>query len=322
MSIFDRFKKHPRTMADAGTTSAELVESQQSSVEAIRVRDDSGEPLIAYDLYFGESAEQAANSDETLLSRFAPPSSPSFGSLEWGWMGYQGPHIDPHTWPRGKWTGLPLSHAVTLRLPTMYQRRGPEFPGIAYFMYEGQVSRKWEPVDEDDPFAADVRASFDHPHVEYKTDIIGQVFALIWLTEEELTGGRTDPPPDSRRPGEHVATDQGENAWEVPEWKKRKAASVAELHPLRWVYLAKRLNDPNAGLAPVETGYDSLGCGRDDMGWTDDHLGGTTFAGAGIEFPQGMTPYYLELATPTWDCDYGNRETHLIDLESDVFEIC
>jgi hypothetical protein len=54
----------------------------------------------------------------------------------------------------------------------------------------------------------------------------------------------------------------------------------------------------------------------------DDHLGGTTFAGGAAGLPADLTPWYLELATPTWNYDYGNRETHLIDLESDAFDIC
>ena len=34
-----------------------------------------------------------------------------------------------------------------------------------------------------------------------------------------------------------------------------------------------------------------------------------------------FTPHYLELSTPTWGVDYGNHETHLIDLETGAFGI-
>jgi hypothetical protein len=64
------------------------------------------------------------------------------------------------------------------------------------------------------------------------------------LSEAELEAGPIQPPPDTRRPGEHEADDDGANAWDAPNgdfpWDPRAT---------RWVYLAKRSGDPNAGLA-------------------------------------------------------------------------
>jgi len=220
-----------------------------------------------------------------------------------------------------------MRHAITLRLPDEYQRRGPELPGIAYFMGDGQFWRPWVPVGDDDPFAFDVEAARDHPQLARRVDIIGQQFALVWLSADELAAGPTPPPPDSRRPGEHTDTGEGLSAWD----SRTNTYSAAT----RWVYLAERFGDPNAGVAP----RDHLSGKSPDVGssfwspfdWENsgfegptlyaDHLGGSTIACSGCSLPDGFTPYYLELATPTWGVDYGNGESHLIDLESDAFEI-
>ncbi|MDR3360233.1 MAG: hypothetical protein LBO20_06230 [Bifidobacteriaceae bacterium] len=220
-----------------------------------------------------------------------------------------------------------MMHAVTLHLPLAYRRRGPGLPGVAYFLGEGQFAEDYVPVGDDDPFVADLKASRDHPQLERRTDLIGQEFALVWLSQVELDRGPGLPPADVRRPGQHAAEDEGFNAWD-------DTSQYGDARPMEWVYLAERQGDPNQGLAPIDRASDESryrpvwGWGEDSAEWQsrpawhcDDHLGGTTFAGAN-GLPNGLTAYYLELATPTKLSDYGNGETHVIDLESAAFDIC
>jgi hypothetical protein len=151
------------------------------------------------------------------------------------------------------------------------------------------------------------------------TDIIGGQFALLWLTADEFAKGPTAPPPDSRRDGQHVAQDEGPNAWDGQE-------------PTVFLQIEER-KDPNTGLAPTdeptpgnpyqspfdtdaegfqpwvsEGGLDSV----DIVG----HLGGTSFAIQTI--PEGLTPFYLEIEElPSLNFGAGNAQ---IDLESGVFD--
>lgn|GEM_PF-1664898 len=280
--------------------------------------------LTVYNLFFGLSPQEARGLGVGPVAPvLIPPPIFTGSELAWGWVGDAGPGIDRRSWPRGFATGLPLRHAITLRLPESYRRHGPELPGLAYFM-GGEGRHSDGPIGADDPFAVDVAASVNHPQLVRKTDNVAYDFALIWLTEEELAAGPTPPPPDTRRPGEHPAPPDSANAWDEPigrfPW---------DPHVTRWVYLAERVGDPNAGVAPsdalTESSYRDPWKNKDlftSVVMCDDHLGGTTRAGSGTGLPIGLTPWYLELATPTWNVDYGNRETHLIDLESDTFAIC
>ena|GEM_PF-2790854 len=204
-------------------------------------------PARVFDLFYGESPQAAlgpANVDdgEDSVRELVVPEVPLGDEWAWGWVGSAGPGIDPQAWPRSPGSRLPMWHAITLRLPAEYQRRGPGFPGIAYFMGDGEFDEPWEPIGDDDPFAADVELARDHPQLARREDIIGQQFALVWLSEAELATGPTPPPTDSRRPGEHTAST---SAWDPPTGDDRWDPSRT-----RWVYLAERLGDPNAGVAP------------------------------------------------------------------------
>lgn len=234
-----------------------------------------------------------------------------------GWTGDRGPAIDPASWPRGPLTGLPMFHAITLRLPEEYQRRGPEFPAIAFFQGEGQFAEELDrEADPDDPFLRDLATSVSHPRQTVYEDIIGGRFALLWLTEQEFAGGPTAPPADPRRDGEHGDDDEGPNAWD--EFG----------HPTSPVFLVER-DDPNAGKAPVEYGDDSDYTAPYDPSthdyhpWVEplelfvNHLGGTAFPVQGV--PDGLTPYYLELVELP-GMNLGGDGNCQIDLESGVFD--
>ncbi|MFC9877954.1 hypothetical protein [Nocardia salmonicida] len=265
--------------------------------------------MKAYDLGFGDSADKLAETpDGDPLALDAPVRS--------GWIGSEGPAIDPATWPRGPVTGLPMMHALTLRLPTDFLRRGPGFPAIALFQGEGQFAGT-DAVEadaaSDDPLARDLVATRPHPKSQIMHDEIGGAFALIWLTEKEFAGGPVAPPADVRLPGSPSASDEGCNAWD-------------DVHPTVGVWLAERTADPNIGIPPVEyepnTKYqDPL---TEDSGWTAwaeplfgrSHLGGTAFPVQAL--PEGLTPYYLEIEEISgMNLGGGNAQ---LDLESGVFD--
>ncbi|WP_051209029.1 hypothetical protein [Propionicicella superfundia] len=262
----------------------------------------------AYDIWFGIDDGLVAEEPTSSQGVAAPDRAPD------GWVGSAGPGIAPEAWPRGSSTGLPMFHAITLRLPAEYRRRGPGHPGIAFFQGEGQFAEQFVPTGPDDPFATDIAHAGPHAMLTRLTDVIDGQFALLWLTEEELAAGPTLPPPDSRHPGEHAATDEGPNAWD-------------EQQPTVPVWLLER-DDPNAGLAPVEepgegSAYqDRWNAAGDDLHpWAQHlapcHLGGTCFPTQWM--PEGLTPWYLELVELP-GLNFGGDGSAQIDLESDVFD--
>ena len=194
----------------------------------------------AYDLWF-EHEGGLTQLPPLPATRPLPDHAPA------GWIGTDGPGIDTRSWPRGPLTGLPMFHAITLLLPEEYQRRGPDLPAIAFFQGEGQFARPRErrggvagALDRlRDPFEADLARAVDHPRLLRRQDIIDGQFALLWLTRQEFDAGPSAPPPDTRRPGEHLPDDEGPNAWD-------------ELAPTRRVWLFDRV-DPNVGKHPVDT---------------------------------------------------------------------
>lgn len=260
----------------------------------------------AFDLWFapGEAVDRAAS---------AVAAAPRPTAARAGWIGSAGPGIDPATWPRGTQTGLPMFHALTLLLPLSFQRRGPDFPAVSIFQGEGQFAAPRTP-SVGDPFEADIADSRDHPQLARRSDALDGQFALVWLTQAEFDAGPTAPPLDTRRPGEHTATDEGPNAWDT-------------LTPTRDVRLRDRL-DPNAGHVPVDPmdaadtrGYVSpITRDFEQAPWAQilapNHLGGTCQPVQSLE--EGFTPYYLELEElPGLNFGGGNAQ---IDLESGAFD--
>ncbi|WP_051275049.1 hypothetical protein [Cellulomonas sp. URHD0024] len=283
------------------------ITSDVEPVAAPDVADGSARPG-AFDLWF--EAEGGLRMSSGDGPTFPVPAS----AVPSGWIGTTGPGFDPTTWPRGTATGLPMFHAITLLLPEDFQRRGPHYPAVAFFQGEGQFAASRTAADADDPFEVDLARSTPHAQLRRREDVIDGQFALVWLTQEEFDAGPSAPPPDPRRPGEHVATDEGPNAWDT-------------LEPTRTVWLRER-PDPNAGLPPVDAfgadgspGYVSP---FDEqfavLPWAQDlptsHLGGTAFPVQGLA--EGFTAYYLELEElPGLNFGSGIAQ---IDLESDAFD--
>lgn len=254
--------------------------------------------IPAYNLFFGDRPDRPADAREI------------------GWIGTNGPAIDRALWPRGPLTGLPMLHAFTIELPEEYRRRGPDYPAIAFFQGEGQFAEEDEESRPDaesgDPFLRQWAEAREHPMLERREDVIDGQFAFIWLTAEEFRGGPTPPPEDVRREGEHGDDDEGPNAWDTPVE-----------HETAW--LADR-EDPNAGLAPNESGADGYELRFEsdpfavkpwaDALWKFDHLGGTAFPVQAL--PEGLSPYYLEFGE-FGGLNFGGGTAQL-DLETDVFD--
>jgi hypothetical protein len=218
-----------------------------------------------------------------------------------GWTSGAGPHISPEPWPRLPDIGGPMGLVLVARLPREYQRRGPAFPGVAFF---GEVDQGFE--EEVGGFAPTARAiQAEHPQASYFRDIIDGFFALIWLTEAELAG---DPVPDPSLPHD-----------------EQEPGCV-----FRWV----RIDDPNAGLAPSDDeaslearGYLSPENPDEEarepfLPWAEPlinyvaHLGGTCFPAQGV--PEGLSPYYLEFAQEFVQLNIGTGVAQL-DLERNTF---
>lgn len=271
--------------------------------------------LMAWDLAFrfgkgdGVSRAPGGPADAALPSQ--PPS---------GWTGSLGPGVRWEQWPRSLNTGLPMMHVLTLRLPDDFQRRGPQFPGIAVFAGEGQFAYNSEvPIpsaESTDPFLRDLAAAQEHPGLLRRRDVIDGEFAVLWLTEDELAAGPTAPRPDLRATGEHVDQSEGTNAWDNVE-------------PTTDIWLVPRV-DPNAGKAPVELWGDEIGAdgytnpfSRGSLAdWAEplfakSHLGGTAFPVQAM--PQGLTPWYLELEEIS-GLNFGGDGNAQFDLESDIFD--
>lgn len=276
--------------------------------------------MRAYNLITVDDLDEVGIDSDTITEQTTQATSPDGTVLiRAGWTGDRGPAITPASWPRGPLTGLPMFHAITIRLPEEYQRRGPEFPAIAFFQGEGQFAEELDEgpdASSDDPFLVDLAAAVEHPQLNRYQDVIDGQFALLWLTEEEFAGGPSAPPADPRRPDEHGDDDEGPNAWDESG------------HPTAPVFLVER-DDPNAGKAPVEhtdgadytDPYDRAS--RDYHPWVEalenfeNHLGGTAFPVQGV--PEGLTPYYLELAELP-GMNLGGDGNCQLDLESGVFD--
>ena len=107
---------------------------------------------------------------------------------------------------------------MTLWLPEHFQRRGPQFPGLAVSAGEGQFADDTKlavpTVESTDPFLRDLAAAEVHPGLLRRRDLIDGEFAILWLTHAELVTGPTAPRPDLRAEGEHVDESEGTNAWD------------------------------------------------------------------------------------------------------------
>ena len=212
-----------------------------------------------------------------------------------GWCGGDAPAIGPRSWPRSQYTGLPMIHVITLKLPVEYRCQGDDLVAISLFSAEdgeADVRDEVEAVFEGDdvegesPLVDEVRDFIAHRHPQQRDleDILDGNLALLWLTESEFSGPKTSPPVDHG----HERDDVSRNAWD------HTAEECG-------VWLSERHDDPNAGIPPEDFPNDDppytdvLDLGDDFMARieTGSHIGGTIVDTEGL--PNGMSQYFLRL---------------------------
>ncbi|MFD0597463.1 hypothetical protein ACFQZ4_38525 [Catellatospora coxensis] len=184
-----------------------------------------------------------------------------------GWAGPRGPGIDLRTWPRSPRTGQPMMHCFTLWLPEQYRRRGPDLHAVSVFQWNDELYFK-DPLPG---LAQPVR----HPQLQLADDGVDHLFAMVWLTHDELNGDRTDRPA--------AAADLADGERDI-------AAVMQRYGRFGGLWLLPR-EDPNAGVAPVA--YPGDGDAYVDVPdlydrFHDEHLGGTAMSANGIR--DGVSP--------------------------------
>ncbi|MGW8989886.1 hypothetical protein ACWGRF_08165 [Streptomyces zhihengii] len=221
-----------------------------------------------------------------------------------------------------------MTHVITLELPEDYRRKGQGLVAVSFFHADDHVADDIEGVDEllagtvptpeqaADPFLAAVAATAAarHPRQQDLQDLIGGAHALIWLTAEEFTAPRVDPPADIRPDDLGDEYSRGQNAWD-------------DSAPEITVWIGERTGDPNTGIAPAEHGeggYVQAWSSNDkdlDAFWPSvegiSHLGGTVMPCQTL--PKGLTPYVFELEDGVGGVNFGGGNAQ-IDLESGVFD--
>lgn len=271
-------------------------------VGVLAMRREARRPAAtAYDLVVG--AERA---------REHRPDGPA--PVRVGWAGPEGPAIDPATWPRSPRTHQPMIHCATFEVPEEFRRRDPALVGLSVFDWPDALGFRPPPAfvaealadgSPADPFWTDVARSRPHPHAHVRCDDdTGCFYAVVLLTEDELTGPRT------ARPRQGVVLDQDEG---VDEASRRQSGLFGDL------YRVER-DDPNAGLAPVDDPADGAP-GSVDVAdryerFAHNHLGGTPMDpfGLGRRTP---SPWYLEVHRlgGLW---VGDDENLVVDLAADA----
>jgi len=293
------------------------------------------------------------------------------GSFD-GWCFGLPPGITPAQWPLDPVSGYPLMHGFTLRLPEDYRCHGPDIVGLSFFATApdqndggarddtarnaavlGQGPRPAEEALQ--PFWDHARNA--HPRLYRFNDILDYGYALILLTETELTGPWCQPPtllahagtnpqfrPEWLDKGSAAVFFPGEETANVPlteQYYYKQLGGVPErrLDWARALEITPRAADPNAGLAPVElyseepaeNGY------RNHYYWLDgkivtenyrehdwakghenNHIGGTMRPVQGV--PEGMGPYYIGFEEELGGYNFGGGGNAQLDFENMRFD--
>ncbi len=144
---------------------------------------------------------ELSGGDDTAL----PAGSPEV--WEAGWVGSTGPGIEQDQWPRSTFTGLPMQHIFTVRLPGEYLPDAQKYPDVVAFSFfagdgqfaEDEATEGVANAASDDPFEVQYAQARVHPYQLLLRDILDAEFAVLYLSEEEFSS-RTPPPQDVRRP--------------------------------------------------------------------------------------------------------------------------
>lgn len=268
-----------------------------------------------------------------------------------GWCFGLPPGISQDQWPLDPENGFPLAHGFTMILPQDYLCHGSEILGLSFFGPSFDINEGGTPLIEEvqaifanspeQPSDPDLLVFWEskvnqHPCLHRMKDLLECNYALILLTEQELTGPLCHPPS--------LTPNRFRDRLKVPAWLKSGAAFA--LFQSGWhsdffqgldVVPESRLNfdlaftfqarsdDPNAGLSPCseddpkQTGY--LHCENEPTSgsnkWCDAetwlHLGGTMRADIN---PPRMSPYYVEFEQyfGGFNFAYGTMQVDFLSL--------
>jgi hypothetical protein len=283
------------------------------------------------------------------------------------------PGISPKQWPLDPQTGYPLVHGFTLRLPDDYRCHGPDIAGLSFFAFciehsDGGTdpdeailaAMTGDAAPEDERyrlFREAVRGS--HPRLHRMTDILGDSFAVILLSQAELNGPLCRP-PDARvaralsshaaprwlEVGSGRALFDGQlgnaldrKAEDLFLYKIFGAAPGARLDWSRALKWSPRANDPNAGKAPEDTFsgekisgyqrpyfYEGGGVKAESYrkhSWTADHalnhIGGTMQP---IQSTPKFSPFYVEFEEYLGGYNFGTGNCQLDFLNMQLDWAC
>lgn len=289
-----------------------------------------------------------------------------------GWCFGLPPGISPRQWPLDPQTGYPLVHGFTLRLPEDYRCHGPDIAGLSFFAFCVEHSDGGTAPDEaiqsamagnDPPEDARYRPFWDaarneHPRLHRMTDILGDSFAAVLLTEAELSGPLCAIPDTSAA--------ESLSSHKAPHWPKvgsglafleggarsfdvnmenhylyKILGSVPDARldwsrALRW---SPRAVDPNAGKAPEDafarnktSGYQQAhyyegGVVKREnyrkQGWTADHardhIGGTMQP---VQGTPAFSPFYIEFEEYLGGYNFGGGNCQLDFLNMQLDWAC
>ncbi|MBB4133312.1 hypothetical protein [Xanthomonas sp. 3075] len=270
-----------------------------------------------------------------------------------GWCFGLPPGIAPEQWPLDPWSGYPMLHGFTLRLPEDYRVHGPDVVALAFFATapdhnDGGPARGADglPTVIAAPAALPPentalrpfweRARLAHARLTRMQDILGCAYAVVLLRQDAFDGPLCPPPPlvDSTLLQQVAA----------PEWltigaarscaatlgKDATTLDTPAVHAIhRPFHLVARANDPNAGKVPRQTWDGTIAEGgyqspfREDFSyhaWTaghaPNHLGGT------MRPTQAMpefSPYYIEFEENFGGYNFGSGNAQL-DIKTLQFD--
>ncbi|WP_440985313.1 hypothetical protein ACQHIH_20960 [Xanthomonas sontii] len=193
-----------------------------------------------------------------------------------GWCFGLPPGITAAQWPLDPWSGYPMQHGFTLRLPPDYRVHGPDIVAVSFFATApdhndggpaGTVDGMHAAIATPAQALADPalqpfreRALQAHPRLRRMQDLLDCAYALILLRQEEVDGAPCRPPPlvdspllQQTPPPEWLQVGSATvcEAWDARSVPLPQAPDRFALHrPLR---LRLREHDPNAGVPPRET---------------------------------------------------------------------
>jgi hypothetical protein len=287
-----------------------------------------------------------------------------------GWCFGLPPGISPEQWPLDPLTGYPLVHGFTLRLPSDYRCHGPDITGLSFFApcldhsdggttpdeaIQAAMTGAAAPDDERyRPFWTAARNS--HPRLHRLTDILGDSFAVILLSDDELNGPLCQPPDAtaartlSCHPAPrwlHTGSGYAFFGWQIgtslcgkPEehfmFKILGAVPEPRLDWSRALKWSARANDPNAGKAPEDSSVAQKMSGYQQPyyfeggvikaeryrkhAWTadhaDDHIGGTMQP---IQAVPRFSPFYIEFNEYLGGYNFGtgNCQIDFLNMQLD-----